>query len=132
VPTAVRPATGRAEGLICRRLHAGVVRPFLDQPSATTPAGVHAAPAWDGAGWHTAGPLRVPAHRALTALPPDSPELNPVERRRLHLREHHWSNRAYPGIGALEAAAQRARRAVRLNPGKIKTVCRCSCADAGS
>jgi hypothetical protein len=80
VLTAVCPATGRAEGLICERLNAGVAQRFLDQLSAAVPARVQVALAWDGAGWHTAGSLRVPANLTLIPLPPYSPELNPVER----------------------------------------------------
>jgi hypothetical protein len=33
----------------------------------------------DGAGWHKAGDLRIPAQRRLAWLPARSPELNPVE-----------------------------------------------------
>ena len=132
VLTAVCPATGQAEGLICERLNAGVVQLFLDQLSATIPAGVHVALVWDGAGWHTSGSLRVPANLTLIPLPPYAPELNPVERLWLYLREHYWSNRAYKDIGALEAAAECAWRAVCLDPDKIKTVCRCGYADTGS
>ena len=79
VLTAVCPATGQAEGLICQRLKAPVVQLFLDQLSATIPAGVHVALVWDGAGWHTAGSLRVPANLTLIPLPPYSPELQPAE-----------------------------------------------------
>lgn len=132
VLTAVCPATGQAEGLICQRLNAEIIQLFLDQLSAASPAGVHVALVWDGAGWHTAGSLRVPANLTLIPLPPYSPELNPVERLWLYLREHHWSNRVYTDIGALEAAAESAWRAVCLDPDKIKTVCRCTYADTGS
>src|SRR5262249_32776523 len=132
VLTAVCPATGQAEGLICQRLNAGVVQLFLDQLSATIPVGVHVALVWDGACWHTAGSLRVRANLTLIPLPPYSPELNPVERLWLYLRGHHWSNRVYKGIGALEAAAECAWRVVCLDPDKSKTVCRCGYAVAGS
>jgi hypothetical protein len=55
--------------LICQRLNASVVQLFLDQLSATMPAGVHVALVWDGAGGHTAGSVRVPANLTLMALP---------------------------------------------------------------
>ena len=41
----------------------------------------------DQAGWHGSGALRVPSKITLVALPPYSPELNPVERVWLHLKE---------------------------------------------
>jgi transposase len=58
-------------------------------------------------------------------LPAYAPELNPVERLRLHLREHHWSSRTYPDRDALEDAASDRWRSVRLHPEKVKTTCRC-------
>ena len=42
----------------------------------------------DKAGWHTAGELRVPENLSLVFLPPYSPELNPIERLWLHLRDN--------------------------------------------
>jgi transposase len=132
VLTAVGPARGRAGGLICRRLNAGVAQLSPGQLSAAVPAGVHVALVWDGAGWHTAGSLRVPANRTPIALPPYAPELGPVERLWLYLRQRHWSNRVYKDIGAPEGAAACAWRAVCLGPDKIKTVCRCRYADTGS
>jgi transposase len=132
VLTAVCPATGQAEGLISERLNAPVVQRFLDQLAAATPAGVHVGLVWDGAGWHPAGSLAVPANRTLVVLPPYSPELNPVERRWRYLREHHGSNRVYRNVDALEEAAVGGWRAVCLHPEKVKTVCRCEYAHTGS
>jgi hypothetical protein len=80
VLTAACPASGRAEGLISQRLDAGVVQLFLDRLSAAVPAGVRVALAWDGAGGHTAARVVAPANIPLIALPPYSPERNPVER----------------------------------------------------
>lgn len=47
----------------------------------------------DGAGWHDARALEVPANVTLVPLPPYSPQLNPMERVWLHLRERHLSLR---------------------------------------
>ena len=41
--------------------------------------GAHAILVLDGAGWHSSKTLAVPANISLLPLPPDSPELNPVE-----------------------------------------------------
>jgi transposase len=56
----------------------------------------------DKAGWHTAGDLVVPDNLSLVFLPPYSPELNPIERLRLHLRDNrlsqcvfHWRDRRH-------------------------------------
>jgi transposase len=113
-------------------LDAGVVQLFLDQLSATIPDGVHVALVWDRAGWHTAGRVVAPPNITPVGLPARSPELNPVERLWLYLREHHWSNRVYPGVDALEEAAVAGWRAACLDADRVKTVCRCEYVEAGS
>lgn len=81
---------------------------------------------WDGAGYPSAcKAARPPANMAPVTLPPYSPELNPVERRGLYLREHHGANRTYRDLAAPEEAAVAGWRAVGLDPDKIQTVCRC-------
>jgi transposase len=132
VLTAVCPASGRAEGLISPQLNASVVQTFLDQLSATLPAGTHVVLVWDGAGYHVAKALRVPDNLSVVKLPPYSPELNPVERLWLYLRSHYWSNRVYADLGALEEAAVTGWRAVCLTPDRIKSVCRCEYLPDGS
>jgi len=132
VMTAVCPATGRAEGLITQKLDAEVTRLFLDRLAAAAPDGVHVLLVWDGAGWHTAGSLVIPAKLTLLRLPPYSPELNPVERLWHYLREHHRSNRVYAGIKELEQAAVCGWRAACLRPEIVQSVCRCEYAQAGS
>jgi hypothetical protein len=50
-------------------------------------------PVLDRAGWHTAKKLVIPSNVTLVWLPPYSPQLNPVERLWLFLRERHLSHR---------------------------------------
>jgi transposase len=52
---------------------------FLEQLSRVIPAGEHAVMIWDQAGFHTSASLQVPSNISLIALPPYSPELNPIE-----------------------------------------------------
>ena len=78
------------------------------------------------------GSCVVPANLTVVTLPPYSPELNPVERLWLYLRQHHWSNRAYEDLDALEEAAVSGWRAVCLHPEKVKTLCRCKYLPPGS
>jgi transposase len=110
---------------VSQRLTAAVVPTFLDQLAATIPAGTHVLLVWDGAGYHVAKALRVPANLTVAGLPPYSPELNPVERLWLYLRQHHWSNRVYRDLAAVEEAAVSGWRAVCLGPDRVKTICRC-------
>jgi transposase len=121
----VCPASGRAEGLISERLDAGVVQLFLDQLAAVVPAGTHVALVWDGAGYHTAGALRVPANLTVVPLPPYAPELNPVEGLWHYLRSHHWSNRTYKDLAAVEDAAADGWRKVCLDEEHIRSICAC-------
>lgn len=130
--TAACPATGRAEGLVCERLNTPVVQTFLDQLAATVPTGTHVVLVWDGAGYHVAKALRVPANLTVVKLPSYSPELNPVERLWLYLRQHHWSNRVYPDLAAVEEAAVSGWRAACLHPDKIRSICRCEYLPPGS
>jgi transposase len=130
VLTAVCPATGRAEGLISPRLNAAVVQVFLDGLAATIPRGAHIVLVWDGAGYHVAGELRPPPNITLVALPPYSPELNPVERLWLYLRQHHWSNRIYPDVEAVEEAAVSGWRSVCLDEARVRSICRCDYLEA--
>lgn len=122
---AVCPATGQAEGLISERLDTGVMQLFLDQVSATIAADTHVVMIWDGAPFHTAKALRVPENITVLRQPPYSPELNPVENLWHYLRSHHWSNRNYRDLDAVEAAAMDAWAKVCLNPETIQSICAC-------
>ena len=55
----------------------------------------------DQAGWHVAQALVVPGNVTLALLPPYSPELNPVERVWLYLRERHLSHRVLASYDAI-------------------------------
>lgn len=50
---------------------------------------------------HVALALKVPDNVTLVLLPPYSPELNPVERVWLYLRERHLSHRLLAGYDAI-------------------------------
>jgi len=120
---AVCPETGHAEGLLSPRLNTQIINTFLEQFSTTIPEGEQAVMVWDGAGFHTAKALRVPANVTLVQLPPYSPELNPLENLWHYLKSHFWSNRAYADYDALEDAAMTAWRKAVLDEDLMKTVC---------
>jgi transposase len=89
----VRPATGEDFALVLPHVSTVAMNEFLRRFAATLPGDEHAVLVLDGAGWHTAGRLQVPANVTLLRLPPCSPQLNPVERVWLYLREHYLSHR---------------------------------------
>ena len=60
---------------------------FLDAFAKTIGKNEHVALVLDGAGWHSGKSLRVPENITLVPLPAYSPELNPVERVWLCLKQ---------------------------------------------
>ncbi len=78
---------------------------FLGSFAATLETGVHAVLVLDQAGWHGSRGLRtVPADVTLVPLPPYAPELNPVGRVWVFLRERYLSHRRLDGYDAIIAA----------------------------
>ena len=75
----------------------------------------------DGAGWHTSGELDVPPDITLFRLPPYSPELNPVERIWLYLRERYLSHRLHRDYDAVLDAAWSAWR--QLTTERLRSLC---------
>jgi transposase len=84
----------------------------------------HAVLVLDQAGWHVAKELKVPANITLHFLPPYSPELNPVERLWLWMREHLLSNRVYHDEKDLTTAGSAAFNS--LTAERVRSVCRVS------
>jgi transposase len=98
---AVRPATGQSFALVLPELSTEAMQVFLEMFAATLAPDEHAALVADQAGWHIAEALRVPDNVTLVYLPSYSPELNPVERVWLYLRERHLSHRLLDGYEAI-------------------------------
>jgi transposase len=95
---------------------------FLAQFSDTLPSGVHAVLLLDQAGWHGKAALQVPENITLLPLPPYSPELNPVERVWLYLRERYLSFRLHQGEEAIVDALCTAWNALRAETGRLTTL----------
>ena len=56
----------------------------------------------DGAGWHRANNLVIPENMRLEALPPYSPQLNPVEHLWDEVREKWFANEVFDSLGGVE------------------------------
>jgi len=121
--SAVRPATGEDFTLVLPVVNAAVMDLFLAQFSAAVPADAHAVLVLDGAGWHDERALTVPNNLTLVPLPAYSPELNPVERIWLYLRERFLSLRFFPDTEAIVEACCRAWNALTAEPGRIRSLC---------
>ena len=123
VIAAACPASGAAAGIIMPCLDTETINVFLGEFSRQLAPDVHAVLIRDGAGFHTAKALEVPANVSLVRLPPYSPELNPIENLWHYLRSHYWSNRLYPDWDALMEAAIVGMVAVGTDAELIKTIC---------
>jgi DDE superfamily endonuclease len=109
---AVQPATGDRFALVLPWVSAEAMQMFLEGFSKTLASDEHAAMVIDGAGWHVAKDLRIPDNISLIFLPPYSPELNPVERVWLYLREHSLSHRLLDDYDAIVTALSTAWNAL--------------------
>ena len=104
-------------------VNAAVMQLFLTQFAASLPAEAHAVLVLDGAGWHDQRSLTVPDNLTLVPLPAYSPELNPVERVWLYLRERFLSLRFLPDTEAVIEACCRAWTALTAEPNRIRSLC---------
>ncbi len=74
------------------------------------------------AGWHTSANLAVPNHILLMPLPPDAPELNPVESLWEFLRGNLLANRVCDDYDAIVTACANARNALMRLPKTITSI----------
>jgi hypothetical protein len=120
---AVEPATGAEVALVLPEATTATMNLFLAELAAGLPGDVRAAPVLDGAGWHVARALVVPPNVTLVTLPPYSPELNPVERVRLYLRERFLSSRVLADCRAIVDACCQAWNRLVAEPGRPRSLC---------
>lgn len=121
--TAIEPATGEDFTLVLPGVNAGLMQDFLERFAATLADDEHAVLVLDGAGWHDRRGLRVPACISLVELPPYSPELNPVERVWLYLRERFLSMRVFENTAAIIDACCNAWNQLTAEPGRLRSLC---------
>ena len=120
---AVEPATGAAVALVLPAATTAAMNLFLAEFGQSLPGGVHAVLALDRAGWHRAKALEVPGTVTLLPLPPYAPELNPVERVWLYLRERCLSLRVFKDCRALVDACCAAWNRLVAAPDRLHSLC---------
>ena len=101
---AVYPLTGASVAMMRPRCGTEGMNASLAAMVEALEPGVQAVPVLDGAGGHRAMPLGTPASNTLHFLPPDAPELMPMQRVWLWMKSHHLSNRLLGDEAASEAA----------------------------
>ena len=89
------PATREAVGVVLPFLNANSVSVHLDLIGRKVAEGAHAVLLLDGAGFHIAKSLRIPANITLMKIPPYSPELNSMENVWEYLRGNKLSNTVF-------------------------------------
>lgn len=119
---AVRPATGEDFALVLPRVSAEAMSTFLAEFARTIPEDTHVVMVLDQAGWHDARALHVPSTVTLVPLPAYSPELNPVERVWLYLRERFLSHRLLADYEAVVEACCRAWNALTAETGRLRSL----------
>jgi transposase len=119
---AVRPSTGEDFALVLPRVSAAAMSTFLAEFAQTIPGDTHAVMVLDQAGWHDARALSLPEQVTLVPLPSYSPELNPVERVWLDLRERYLSHRRLADDNAVVDACCNAWNALTAETGRIRSL----------
>lgn len=105
---AVEPGTDNAFALIMPEVSTEAMQIYLDKFAETVRPDEHVVMVLDQAGWHEAKDLKIPGSITLLPLPARSPELNPVERLWLYLKQRFLSHRLLDDYEAIEAAITRA------------------------
>ena len=120
---AVEPGTDNAFALMMPRADTEAMQAFLDRFSKTIADDEHVAMFADQAGWHIANDLEVPGNITLLQLPAYSPELNPVERLWLYLKQRFLSHRLLDDYDAIVDAACVAWNRLVAEAGRITSLC---------
>ena len=105
------------------RLDAAAMNLFLAELGQAVAPGAHGIVLMDKAGWHTASDLVVPANLSLVFLPPYSPELNPIERLWLHLRDNRLSHCVFQTTGEILDTCCDAWNWLLRQTGRIQSLC---------
>ena len=122
IVAALRPATGEDFALVLPRVSTEAMDRFLLDFAAAVPADTHAVLVLDQAGWHGAKALQVPESITLVPLPPYSPDLNPVERVWLFLRERYLSHRLLADDEAVVDACCSAWNILTAEAGRLRSL----------
>ena len=104
--------------LVRHRRHGG----HLIEISAAVDPGAHAVLIVDQAGWHLTPKLAIPDNITVLALPPRSPELNPVENVWQFMRDNWLSNRIFKSYEDIVALCCQAWNNLIDQPWKIMSL----------
>jgi DDE superfamily endonuclease len=129
---AVCPSEGKAAALIMPICNTAAMNHHLCEISRQVAADAHAVVILDGASWHKSHGLVVPSNITLLALPPYSPELNPVERIWHYLRRHWLANSVFRSLVDIMDACEMAWNRFATNNGLVRSLCAVAWVSASS
>lgn len=121
---AVCPERAIGAALVLPYANAAAMGLHLAEISRQVAHGAHAVVVLDGAGWHGAVDLAVPANLTLLPLPPYAPELNPVENVWEYLRQNKLSHRVWEGYDAIVATCCDAWNWLVAAPDRLASITR--------
>ena len=120
---AVCPSQGKAAALIMPICNTAAMNYHLCEISSQVAADAHAVVILDGPVGTTAMDWWCPSNITLLALPPYSPELNPVERVWHYLRSHWLANSVFPSLADIMDAGQTAWNRFAADHALIRSLC---------
>jgi hypothetical protein len=118
---AVCPADGQMSSMILPWVDARLMSIFLAQTAAQFP-NEFCVMFLDGAGWHKAHELTVPANMRLLALPPYSPELNPAEHVWEYIRENDIRNQIFNTLDEVMDTVETSLRHLHETPEELRSM----------
>lgn len=117
----VNPETGDHRGFIANCCTTAVMNIHLTDLSESVSNDSHIVLICDQAGWHHSKNLVIPNNISFCFLPAYSPELNPIERLWLWLKERYLSNQTFANLEEIIEAGQNAWQ--KLTRDHVKSVC---------
>ena len=118
---AVSPHDGTLDSLVLPLVDAAAMSLFLAEVARRHPDACVLL-VLDGAGWHRAQELAVPANIRLVPLPPYSPQLNPAEHLWDEIREKWFANTVFRSLDTVEEQLVAALVALEADPGRVAGV----------
>ena len=118
---AVAPHEGALVSLVLPEVNAELMSLFLAEVARRYPKDFILM-VLEGAGWHKAGELIVPAKMRLEWLPPRSPELNPAEHGWEELREKWLGNRLFESQAAVDRQVAAGLAALETDPQRVASL----------
>jgi hypothetical protein len=119
----VCPERDTGVALVVSRVSTEAMNLMLTEISQAVGETAHAAMLMNGAGWHTANDLEVPANITLVPLPPYNPELNAIEHLWQVMRDALLSHRLFIDVNYIIEVCCTTWNTLIKQPGRIRSTC---------